>query len=140
MTWEDCKADRLIRKESRASERVTISLETAERFIRSAQKNLEIEEYEMAQLAAYNSVFHSGRALLFAKGYVERSHFCLVVALKHLYQKDENLKKLLNTFDKMRISRHNVQYGGTFVTYEEAEFSIKFAEELFNATEGILKK
>jgi uncharacterized protein (UPF0332 family) len=32
-----------------------------------SRRNLEINEYEMAEIAAYNSAFHAGRALLFAK-------------------------------------------------------------------------
>ena len=82
----------------------------------------------MAEIAAYNSGFHSARALLFVRGYTERSHYCLGVALKCLYKKDEIIKAL-NTFDKIRLSRHNVMYGGILITREEAEFVIKFAEE-----------
>jgi len=36
---------------------------------------------------------------------------------------------LINTFDKIRLSRHNVQYGGLLVSREEAEFVVGFAEE-----------
>ncbi len=46
-------------------------MEIAERFLRSARRNFEIEDYEMVELAAYNSSFHTMRALLFAKGYKE---------------------------------------------------------------------
>ncbi|AKB68575.1 DNA-binding protein [Methanosarcina mazei] len=139
MNWKDCEAEKLIKRDSRSRERVPVSLSTAERFLRSAQKNLEIEEYEMVQLAAYNSAFHSARALLFSKGYTERSHSCLGIALKHLYKEDHRLLKLVNIFDKMRVSRHNVQYGGTFVTIEEASFSISFAEEMHHAASEILQ-
>ncbi len=83
----------------------------------------------MAEIAAYNSAFHSARALLFAKGYVERSHYCLIVALRHLYSNDDEILNLLNTFDKIRLSRHNVQYGGLLVGRKEAEFVVEFAEE-----------
>jgi uncharacterized protein (UPF0332 family) len=69
MNWKECEAEKLIKRDSRARERIPISLSTAERFLRSAEKNLEIDEYEMVQLASYNSAFHSARALLFSKGY-----------------------------------------------------------------------
>ncbi|AAM05998.1 HEPN domain-containing protein [Methanosarcina acetivorans] len=139
MNWKDCEAEKLIKQASRARERVPVSLSIAERFLHSAQKNLEIEEYEMVQLAAYNSAFHSARALLFSKGYTERSHSCLGIALNHLYKEEFDLLKLINIFDKMRVSSHNVQYGGTFVTFEEASFSISFAEEMHHTASEILQ-
>jgi uncharacterized protein (UPF0332 family) len=139
MNWKECEAEKLIKRDSRARERIPISLSTAERFLHSAEKNLEINEYEMVELAAYNSAFHSARALLFSKGYTERSHSCLSIALKYLYKEDPRLLKLVNIFDKMRVSRHNVQYGGTFVNLEEASFSISFAKEMHYVASEILK-
>jgi uncharacterized protein (UPF0332 family) len=139
MNWKDCEAEKLIKRDSRAKERVPVSLSTAESILYSTQKNLEIEEYEMVQLAAYNNSFHSARALFFSKGCVEKSHSCLNIALKHLYREDHHLRDLINILDKMRISRHNVQYGGTFVTFEEASLSISFAEEMYHAASEILR-
>lgn len=115
------------------------SLEMSERFLNSARKNLDIDEYEMVSLASYNSAFHSARAMLFARGYTERSHICINIALKHLYKEDKELFSLLNTFDKIRTSKHNVQYGGSLVEYEEAEFVISFAEDFLKRARVILK-
>lgn len=129
MRFEDCIEKRFIKEDHRAVERVENSLKIAERFLKSARKNIEIEEYEMAEIAAYNSAFHTARAMLFAKGYVERSHYCLGIALRYLYRKRDKILELINTFDKIRLSRHNVQYGGLLVSREEAEFVVGFAEE-----------
>jgi uncharacterized protein (UPF0332 family) len=112
MRFEECLDKGLIKKDLLANERVESSLMIAERFLRSSRCNPEIDKYEMAEIAAYNSAFHAGRALLFAKGYTERSHFCLGVALKGLYR--GIILDLLKIFDKKRLSRHNVQYGGEF--------------------------
>ncbi|HDQ07696.1 MAG TPA: tetratricopeptide repeat protein [Methanoculleus sp.] len=68
-----------------APARVPASIALARRFAASAENTLVIREYEMAHIAAYNSAFHAGRALLFSRGFVERSHACLTVALLHLY-------------------------------------------------------
>jgi uncharacterized protein (UPF0332 family) len=108
----------------------------AERFLRSSNRNLEIDEYEMAEMAAYNSAFHAARALLFAKGYTERSHFCLGVALRGLYR--GKIIDLLKTFDKIRLSRHNVQYGGALVSEDEAVFVIDFARDFLVAAKAEL--
>lgn len=138
MRFEECIDKGLIKKDLSASERVESSLMIAERFLRSSRRNLEINEYEMAEIAAYNSAFHAGRALLFAKGYTERSHFCLGVALKGLYR--GIILDLLNVFDKIRLSRHNVQYGGDLVREDEAAFVIEFAQDFLDAAKTELKE
>lgn len=131
MRFEECLDRGLIKKDLLASERVESSLMIEERFLRSSNLNLEIDEYEMAEMAAYNSAFHAARALLFAKGYTERSHFCLGIALRGLYR--GKIIDLLKTFDKIRLSRHNVQYGGALVSEDEAAFVIDFARDFLNA-------
>ena len=131
MRFEECLDKGLIKKDPMASERIESSLVIAERFLRSSNRNLEIDEYEMAEMAAYNSAFHAARALLFAKGYTERSHFCLGVAIKGLYR--GKTVDLLKTFDKIRLSRHNVQYGGALVSKDEAVFVIDFARDFLIA-------
>jgi uncharacterized protein (UPF0332 family) len=55
---------------------------------------MRFEEYEIAEIAAYNSAFHSARALLFAEDYTQRSHYCLNIALRHLYSKDDEILEL----------------------------------------------
>ncbi len=139
MNFKDCIAKGLIRKEKTAHERVSKSIEIAERFFNSSKKNLEIEELEMAEIASYNSIFHSARSLLFKKGYTERSHICVILALKELYKDNHELIDLLNTFDKIRISRHNIQYGGILVDLEEAEFVFDFSKQFLEKTKKILK-
>ena len=138
MNFKECLSKGFIKKDTSAPERVKKSLEIAERFLTSAQKNLQIEELEMAEIASYNSIFHSARSLLFKKGYTERSHICVIVALKELYNKNHELIELLNTFDKIRISRHNIQYGGTLIDKEEADFVIEFARRFLEKTKKIL--
>jgi len=140
MNWKRCLESKSIKIEPNAPERVASSLEMSERFLNSARKNMDIDEYEMVHLASYNSAFHSARALLFARGYTERSHICINVALKHLYKENKELSSLLNTFDKIRISRHNVQYAGNLVEYEEADFVIVFAETFLKTAKNILIK
>ena len=138
MRFNECIDKGLIKNDPLAVERVESSLKTAQRFLRSAKRNLEIDEHEMAEIAAYNCAFHSARALLFAKGYIERSHYCLGVALRCVYS--GQIVGLLNIFDKIRLSRHNVQYGGELVDKEEAAFVIKFAEDfLLTAKAELLK-
>lgn len=135
MKWDDCRKKGLIRADRDAPARVPASLEMAQRFADSAENTLVIREYEIAHIAAYNSAFHAGRSLLFSHGYVERSHVCLAVALHHLYCDDSEIVPFLSTFDRMRVSRHNVQYAGSLICREEAEFSCQFARRFCEAVE-----
>ncbi|ACS89087.1 MAG TPA: HEPN domain-containing protein [Thermococcaceae archaeon] len=121
-----------------AIERVKSSIEIARRFLKSAERTFEIGDYVMVEIAAYNSAFHSVRALLFAKGYKERSHQCLVIAVRELYRTNPKIVELMNIFDKLRISRHNVQYGGALVDEEEAEFVLRFAREVLEIVEQLV--
>ena len=140
MNFKDCLSKRLIRKDKSAPGRVKKSLEIAERFLLSAKKNIEIEELEMTEIASYNSIFHSARSLLFKKEYTERSRICVILALKELYKKNYEMIELLNTFDKIRISRHNIQYGGLLIDIEEAEFVYDFAKRFLDKTKSIINE
>ena len=64
MRWRECVDHGLIRSDAGAMERIPGSLASAARFLRAAEKNVAIEEYEMSHLAAYNSAFHSVRTFL----------------------------------------------------------------------------
>jgi len=139
MNFKDCLRNGLIKKDASAKDRIKKSIEIATRFLHSSKKNIDMNEFEMAAIAAYNSIFHSARSLLFNNGYIERSHVCLIVALKTFYNKNQSLLDLLNTFDKIRISRHNIQYGGSLVNREEAEFVLDFAKIFLEKTEEIIK-
>ncbi len=140
MNFKDCLSKGLIRQDKSAVGRVKKSLEIAERFLTSAKKNFEIEEFEMSEIASYNSIFHSARSLLFKKEYTERSHICVILALKKLYKNNYELIELLNTFDKIRISRHNIQYGGILIDIEEAKFVYDFAKQFLDKTKKIVNE
>ena len=139
MNFNECLSKGHIKPDPLAYERIPGSLEVAQRFLVSAKKNLDIKEYEMSELASYNAIFHAARALLFKKGYLERSHICVIIALQELYRENHELSEFLNTFDKIRISRHNIQYGGNLVQKTEAVFVIDFTQRFLEQTKAILK-
>lgn len=139
MKLEECMAKGLIRKDDSAKSRVPASLESAERFLNAARKNFDIGELEMTEIAAYNSAFHSARSILFSMGYTERSHACLITALKEI-SSDKELISYLKTFDKLRLSRHNIQYGGSLTGEDEASFSIEFAQDFLGFVENKHKR
>jgi uncharacterized protein (UPF0332 family) len=43
------------------------------------------KNYKWSTIQCYYSMFHAARALLYIKNYREKSHYCLIVAIKALY-------------------------------------------------------
>lgn len=53
MNFKECLDKGLLKKNSSAPNRVVKSIEIAERFLTASRNTLEIEEYEMAEIASY---------------------------------------------------------------------------------------
>ena len=130
MSLDECKKRGQIKTNPQAKNRVSKEISTAERFLKSAENVIKIKEYDLTIISSYNSCFHFLRALLFKKNHVEKSHFCLIEAIKEFYKEDEELQDLLKIFDQIRSSRHEIQYGGIFSDKEEAEHILEFNKEL----------
>lgn len=128
MTLHDCIQEGYIKKDDSAPIRVKNSLKLAEKFLRASVKNMEIKEYTMAEIAGYNSIFHSLRALLFSKGYKEKSHYCLMVTVEELFP--ELLRDHIKSLHRVRMRRHQVQYDGIEVSEEEVQMVITLAREI----------
>ncbi len=66
-------------------------------------------------------MFHTARALLYSKGYREKSHYCLIVAMKALFVTNRLLDvSLIETFQMAKSLRENADY--------DNEYSKKSAE------------
>jgi len=89
---------------------------------------MEIKEYTMAEIAGYNSIFHSLRALLFSKGYKEKSHYCLMITVEELFP--ELLQDHIKSLHRVRMRRHQIQYDGIEVSEEEVQMVITLAREI----------
>jgi len=136
MNFNECEEKKLIKKNPFAVNWVKTEIKIAENFIRQAKKILNNDTLDACELTAYNCIFHSARSLLYSKGYVEKSHFCLFIAVAKLYENETELVKLLKEADQFRISRQEISYEGTEATREEVEHIIKFAENILNITKN----
>jgi len=137
MSFVDCIDKGLIRESADAKGKIEQSLAMGDKFLNSAKKNLDIEEYEVCEIIAYDALFHYARALLFSKGYTERSHACLFMALKKLYP---DRQELFERADKIRVERHNLQYMGLATDFESVEFVLELVEEFRDETKKIIAK
>ncbi len=137
MKIEDCFKNELLIKKGASSEKALLSLKSAKTYIKKARDNVAIKNYDIAIFAAYTSMFHSIRSILFKDGIKERSHICLLIYVKHTYPE---LSEIVNNVDVYRRFRHTVLYGlDTIASQEEAKTSIEVAKEVYISVEKLVK-
>lgn len=84
--------------------------------LQAAKKSCDASEYKWATIQAYYAMFHAARALLYAKGYREKSHYCLSVALLELYVDTGKLSlSLVKDFDRAMLLREGADYKRRFL-------------------------
>lgn len=85
LEYDDCLKRGKIKPFSRGNALAPGELETAASDLERARKTYSENDYKWATIQVYYSMFHSARALLYAKNLREHSHFCLISAIKTLY-------------------------------------------------------
>ena len=97
------------------------------------------QKHKYATITGYYSMFHSARALLYSRGYREKSHYYLVVALIHLFVDNGLLEEgLVKEFHDAMVLREDADYHGNF-SREGAGEVLKVAEEFLNKAKTLLK-
>jgi len=121
------KPDRkLVLKEIKGAE---ADLETAKRSFRD-------ENFKWATIQGYYSMFHSARALLYSKGFREKSHYALLVATRELFRNEINPSSIQDFEDAMDL-REAADYGLTF-SEEGARDVIENAEGFLSNAKDVL--
>lgn len=142
MTLERCFEDRKLRRIKPDIQRAKMSLETAKMQLKEAEELAKAGFDKAALISAYACMFHSGRALLFKDGMVEKSHYCLIQYLKEKYVKTGKIEtEIITMMDSFREERHDVLYSlqGVRVKAMESKAAIETARRLLEAAEDILK-
>lgn len=89
--YDDCIKRGKIKPFSRGSALAPKEIEAAGADLKRARKTYKEGDYKWATIQIYYSMFHSARALLYAKNLREHNHYCLIMAMKILYVKTEQL-------------------------------------------------
>lgn len=83
-------------------------------------------------------MYHAARALIFSKGYRERSHYCLLVALQELFVDSGILgADLVDSFRNSMRLRETADYRSDF-SEESALLVIESAERMLDRAEVLL--
>jgi uncharacterized protein (UPF0332 family) len=98
-----------------------------------SKESLVSDNYKWSIIQSYYSMFHTARALLYSEGYREKSHFCLIEAIRGFYVEKGILSfEYLEALQLGKSLRENADYYG--------DFSKKDAEELLNIAIKFLKE
>lgn len=81
----------------------------------SAMQSLKLKNYKWATVQAYYTMFYAARTLLYHKGYREKSHYCLILAIKIFYVSEGVLeKRLVESLQAAKAMREDADYENTF--------------------------
>jgi Uncharacterized conserved protein related to C-terminal domain of eukaryotic chaperone, SACSIN len=129
--FERCKEKGKIIKIEDSSDFADKELKEACDDLKSAEKSISENNPKWAIVQSYYTMFHAFRALLFTKGYREKSHACLKHAIEALFV-DEGVidSDLLNDFDFAMKSREKADYSYSY--------NNELAEDLFDSATQLL--
>ena len=140
LEFEECMKRNKIREFPRGKALVVKALKTAEEDLLAAEKSFNEKNYKWATIQSYYSMFHSARALLYAKNYREHSHYCLVVAIRALYVETKLFSlTLLEALVKAKRLREDADYYDRW-SQEGAEFILKAARDFLKSARELTKK
>ena len=137
--YENCLKRGKIREFSRGKALVSKELNLALSDYKTAQESFKKENYKWSTIQTYYSMFHSARALLYSNNLREKSHFCLIEAIRTLYVNKRLLGYwLIEALQKAKRLREEADYYGEF-SKENARDLLDKAKEFLEKTQDILK-
>lgn len=113
-------------------------LRAAVEDLSEAEESYARERYKWCTIQAYYAMFHGCRALLYRKGYREKSHYCLSIAMRHLFVRNGLIdEKLIDDMDDSRALREEADYRTVF-SAESAAHNLRAARRLIQRAQEIL--
>ncbi|MDD4358460.1 MAG: HEPN domain-containing protein [Candidatus Pacebacteria bacterium] len=138
-SFKKCIERNKIVKLENAETLVLKELELAEEDLGFAKESLLGKGYKWTTIQSYYSMFHTARALLYNKGFREKSHFCLIESIRVLYVKEGLLNfEFVEALFLGKSLRENADYYGDF-NKENAEELLRLAKNFLEETKNILK-
>lgn len=137
---DDCIKKGKIKPFSRGVTLAPQELETAKSDLETAKKTYKEADYKWATIQIYYSMFHSARALLYAKNLREHSHYCLIAAIKTLYVETKQIPvSFLDGLQEAKNLREEADYYNRW-SQAGCEKLLKIAEGFLIKAEGLINK
>ena len=129
---------RLLRKIAPDMQKTTRSLEISKKYLDSSTVLLKTGSLNFVIVAAYTSMFHAARALLYKDGIQEKSHYAVFAYIKAKYS-EEIGKDLIFEFNTAREQRHEGLYGIEYdFDKDDVTSIIKAATRFYKKTSEII--
>jgi len=131
--FEQCLENKKIVSFARGKNLVKKELSVAKSDLSDAKAGYENGRYKWSTIQAYYAMFHAVRALVYSRGYREKSHYCLAVALEALfvYEGKMDAQSVRDFLNAMNL-REAADY--------EAEFSQVGAKAVIASAERFIEK
>lgn len=108
-------------------------LSVARSDLLDAKVGYENQRYKWSTIQAYYAMFHAARALVYSRGYREKSHYCLLVALRALFIEEGKLDAQTG---RDFLNAMNLREAADY----EAEFSQEGAKAVIVSAEKFIEK
>jgi len=131
--FEQCLESKKIIAFSKGKELVRKELSIAKSDLAEARDGLGNQKYKWSTIQGYYAMFHAARALVYSRGYREKSHYCLTIAIRALFV-DEGLMEVQSVRDFLNAM--NLREAADY----EAEFSESGARAVISAAERFIEK
>ena len=136
--FADCLNKRKIVKFAPAKKLTSRELKVAEEDLKAASESLNAGKEKWATVQTYYAMFHTARALLYSKGYREKSHYCLIAAIKALFVAEGLLDlNLVEAFAMAKVLRENADYDNEY-SKESAASLVEKTKKFLTAGKRIL--
>jgi uncharacterized protein (UPF0332 family) len=125
----------LKRFDDAGTDAVEAELRAAREDLADAEFVFEHDMLKRTTITSYYAMFHAARALVLARGYVEKSHYCLLVAFRAFYGDEGEGRELARGIEQARVLRENADYHAEFsresaqAALDVARRFVRFAKE-----------
>jgi uncharacterized protein (UPF0332 family) len=137
-TFDDCVKRRLIVPWPSVEGEVEKEWGQSRNDLKMAIESNKSGDPKWAIVQAYYSMFHMTRAVLFSKGFRERSHSCLEIFLDKLVTDNLISVDYAQHFRTARFQREEANYHSSY-SIERAEYVIQLALDFNEKLETLLK-
>lgn len=122
---------------------VNKEIAVAQSDLSEAKAGYENERYKWSTVQAYYAMFHAARALVYSKDYREKSHYCLVIALRALFVDEgkmdaQSVRDLLNAMNLRESADYDAEFSqsGAKAVIESADKFIQKTIEILSISES----
>jgi uncharacterized protein (UPF0332 family) len=131
--FKQCLENKKIVSFAKGKNLVKKELSVARSDLSDAKAGYENGRYKWSTIQAYYAMFHTARALVYSRGYREKSHYCLAVALGALFIDEgkmdaQSVRDFLNAMNLREAADY------------EAEFSQAGAKAVIASAEKFIEK